>query len=123
SLNVMGKNYRIYFDADSLAHTMPASNVQITRNFLGTADSSWTIVLEDGTSLVFGGSVAGSGPCYEVTNGANFGTLLKGESYISAWYLKSITAVTGEKISFTYTSSAILQDTHFTQSDVIGYKE
>ncbi len=123
SLNVLGKNYRIYFDADSLAHTMPASNIQITRNFLGTPDSSWTLVLEDGTTLVFGGSVAGYGPCYDVNNGANFGTQLVGESFISSWYLKSITAVTGETINFTYTTSVILQDTHFTQSDKLLFNE
>ena len=123
SLNALGKNYRIYFDADSLAHTMPASNIQITRNFLGTSDNSWTLVMEDGTTLVFGGSVAGYGPCYDMTSGANFGTELVGESYVSAWYLKSITAITGEQINFTYTSETILQDTHFTQSDKLLYNE
>ena len=121
NLNALGKSYRIYLRADTTAYTMPASNVKIISNFLTSSDDSWTVLLEDGTKLVFGGPYSATLPYTEQTSGVNFGSEDLGDDYISSWYLKSVTAPTGETITFTYTQSTITQDSHFTQSDNLMY--
>ena len=119
NLNALGKSYRLYINAaNDSAYTMPASNIRITRNFLQNtnADSStWSVILEDGTKLFFGG--VNPGNYVEQTSNSTMGI----GNYVSAWYLQSIQSVTGEVISFTYTPSTIVQPVHFTQSDYIQY--
>jgi len=119
NLNALGKSYRLYINAaNDSAYTMPASNIRITRNFLQNtnADSStWSVILEDGTKLFFGG--VNPGNYVEQTSNSTMGI----GNYVSAWYLQSIQSVTGEVINFTYTPSTIYQPVHFTQSDYIQY--
>jgi YD repeat-containing protein len=121
NLNALGRSYRIYFRSDSTAYTMPASNIKISKNYLTSGNGSWTVILEDGTKLLFGGGTSYAQPYTEQTSNVDFGSEDLGDSYISAWYLQSITAPTGETITFTYTQSYITQDTHFTQSDNLMY--
>ncbi|MCX6207169.1 MAG: DUF5977 domain-containing protein [Bacteroidetes bacterium] len=119
NMNVLGKSYRIYFKADGSAFTMPASNIKIIDNFQKNNNQSWTVVLEDGTKLVFGGVISGANPNVEQSFGnARFSNI---GAYISAWYLQSMTSPTGETFSFTYTSNTVYQDNHFSQSDELSY--
>lgn len=121
NLNVLGKSYRIVFSAvDSSAYTMPYSNIKITSNFMKTINNSsastWQVILEDGTQLLFGGALTGTNPYVEQTSNVRYGG-----NFISAWYLQSMTSTTGEVINFTYTPSTITQDTHLSQSDYVSY--
>ena len=116
NLNVLGKSYRIYLKGDTTAYTIPYSNIKILTNFLTSIDSSWKMILEDGTQLVFGGSTSSNNIYSELTANTRFGG-----NFISAWYLQSITATSGETIQFRYTSTTVNQDTHFSQSDKISY--
>ncbi len=118
-LSVMGKSYRIYINAaNDSAYTMPASNIRITSNFLqntSSANSTWSVIMEDGTQLFFGG--ANPGNYLEQTSNSTMGT----GNFVSAWYLQSIKSTTGETITFTYSPTTITQPAHFTQSDYINY--
>jgi uncharacterized protein DUF5977 len=122
NLSVLGKSYKILFNADGSAQTMPVSNIKITSTFINNpanqsgVSSSWQLLLEDGTKLIFGGSESSSTPFVEMTT-----SLSLNDTYISAWYLQSMTSPTGETINFTYTQSTVIQDVHFTQSDFIMY--
>ena len=122
-LNVLGKSYRIYLKGDTSAYTMPASNIKIVSNYLTNDSSSWTVLLEDGTKLLFGGPYSSTNPYTEMTNNVRFGAGDDGggNSYISSWYLRSMTSPTGETFNFTYTSAAINNDTHCTESDYVSY--
>jgi YD repeat-containing protein len=116
NLSVLGKSYRIYINAaNDSAYTMPTSNIRITGNFLQNSLYTWSALLEDGTRLLFGGSTN----YVESTTNSSMGGGVG--SFISAWYLQSITTPTGETITFTYASTSIVQPTHTTQSDYIQY--
>jgi hypothetical protein len=122
TLNVLGRSYRIVFNSDTVATTLPASNIKITGTFMQNVEnvpsaSSWTVVLEDGTKLLFGGAGTDSTGYVEMTNNSRF----NGAIFPSTWYLQSMTSPTGETITFTYSVSNITQDTHFTQSDYVEY--
>jgi hypothetical protein len=120
NLNVLGKSYRIYLNGDTAAYTMPASNVKIVSNYLTNDSNSWTVILEDGTRLLFGGPSYGANSYIEYTNSVRFGGG-SSSSYTSSWYLRSMTSPNGETFNFTYTGNSINQDTHFSQSDWIEY--
>jgi hypothetical protein len=122
TISVLGRSYSIVINSDTTAFTMPASNIQITNNFIRTgvnspSTSTWTVILEDGTTLLFGGPSTDSTAYVEMTDNSRFG----GPQFPSAWYLQSMTSPAGETITFTYSVSSILQDTHFTQSDYVEY--
>jgi hypothetical protein len=122
-LNVLGKSYRIYFKGDTSAYTMPASNIKIVSNYLTNDSSSWTVLLEDGTKMLFGGPYSATNPFTETTNNVRFGAGDDGggNSYISSWYLRSMTSTTSETFNFSYTSSSINQDNHCSESDYVSY--
>jgi hypothetical protein len=122
NMNVLGKSYRIVIRSDTTAVTMPASNIKITSNFVQTgvnspSTSTWTVILEDGTQLLFGGPSTDSTAYVEMTDNSR----ISGGTFPSAWYLQSMTSPTGETITFTYSVSSITQDTHFTESDYVEY--
>lgn len=113
TLSVMGRSYRLLLKADGSVVTMPYSNLKI----IYTMVNSWTVIMEDGTKLLFGG-----GSTYtESNNNTRYGMNVGGIPYNSSWFLKSITSPLGEVVNFTYTSATINQDTHFIQSDAIQY--
>lgn len=118
NLSVLGKSYRLYFNGDTVAYTMPASNIKIVTNCLTNDSSSWTVILEDGTRLLFGAPWNASNPYVEWTTTTSIGS---GDSYVSAWYLRSMTSPNGETINFTYTGNGVDQDGHFTESDRVQY--
>lgn len=113
SLNAMGKSYRLLINGDGSVVTMPYSNLKITY----AIGNSWTVVLEDGTSLLFGGS---SAFCESTTN-TRYNITVGGVTFNSSWYLQSITSPTGEVVNFSYTSATITQNTHIMESDAIQY--
>jgi hypothetical protein len=122
NLSILGRSYRIVISSDTTAFTLPASNIKITSNFLQTGVSSpststWTVLLEDGTQLLFGGPTTDSTAYVEMTDNSRF----HGADFPSAWYLQTMTSSSGETITFTYSSSDITQETHFTQSDYVEY--
>jgi YD repeat-containing protein len=122
NLSILGRSYRIVISSDTTAFTLPASNIKITSNFLQTGVSSpststWTVLLEDGTQLLFGGPTTDSTAYVEMTDNSRF----HGADFPSAWYLQTMTSSSGESITFTYSPTNITQETHFTQSDYVEY--
>ncbi|MEO7215177.1 SpvB/TcaC N-terminal domain-containing protein [Mucilaginibacter sp.] len=113
TLSAMGKSYRLLLKADGSVTTMPYSNLKITYSMA----SSWTVIMEDGTTLLFGGA-GGT----ESNNNTRYGNNAGGIAYNSSWLLKTITSPVGEIVNFSYSSKNITQDTHFTESDAIEYK-
>jgi len=71
--------------------------------------------MEDGTQLLFGGSAAYE----EVTSTSQSNNYA--DAYISSWYLKSITSITGEVINFTYytTGGPVSLDSYFSETDFV----
>ena len=111
--SALGRSYKFMFLGNGTIVTQPFSNVKIT---VSSDFTTWTIVLEDGKKLVFGG-----GNNYtEWTSwlSTSQGSVADGDNFMSAWYLKSITSATGETINFTYSSAASgsynIQNTVFT---------
>jgi YD repeat-containing protein len=108
--SALGSSYKFYFSGTGTILTQPFSNLKITFN--NSPQSSWNIIMEDGTKLLFGGS-------------SNFNettltqqSLSVSDPFISAWYLQSITSTTGEVISFTYSSSGVVTtDSYVYESD------
>ena len=113
TFSAMGKSYRLLLKADGSVSTMPFSNLKITY----AMPNSWTVIMEDGTKLYFGGSNS-----FMELNTTAYGQQAGGIQYPSAWYIQTITSTAGEKIKFTYGTSSITQDIHYTQSDYIQYK-
>jgi hypothetical protein len=131
--SALGRSYKFFFSGNGTIVTQPYSNLKITYN--ATA-GSFTVIMEDGTKLLFGGSSnfeeltnvndpsQSYGPyqtsCAKVVTGYSGGT--SADAFISAWYLQSITSATGEVISFTYyTSGSVTLDTYFSESDFAYY--
>jgi hypothetical protein len=127
SFSALGKSYKLLLKADGTVQTMPYSNVKVTANPIvgnsaAASSNSWTVLLEDGTKLVFGG-----GTNYiENTDNVRFKAAdgSGGLVYTSSWYLKSITSANGEVFNFTYTlaSGTIEQDSYISQSDYMEYR-
>ncbi|TWI94532.1 virulence plasmid B protein [Mucilaginibacter frigoritolerans] len=114
TINAMGRSYRLLLKADGSVSTMPASNIQVYYS----SPNYWTVILEDGTRLLFG-----NGNNFTETNTITYGNTVGGLQFPTAWYLNTITSPVGEKVNFTYSySNLITQDTHITQSDWTQYK-
>lgn len=104
--NALGRSYKFYFSGNGNIVTQPYSNLKITFN---TVDSSFTVLMEDGTQLLFGG-----GSKYvELTSCVDFSTF----NFISSWNLRQMISPRGEVINFTYVSSSIQQDGYYYESD------
>ncbi len=109
-ISALGRSYKFYFSGTGTILTQPFSKLKITFN--NTPQSSWNVIMEDGTKLLFGG-------------GSNFNettltqqSLSVSDPFISAWYLQSITSATGEIINFTYSSTGqITTDSYVYESD------
>jgi len=109
--NALGRSYKFYFAGDGTIVTQPYSNVKI--NFNSSA-GTWSVITEDGTKLLFGGSANYE----EVTNTYQSGA--NTDPFVSSWYLQSITSSTGEVINFTYyMSNSVTLDSYFSESDYI----
>lgn len=110
-LNALGRSYKLLFKGNGTIVTMPYSALKVSHDFVNEA---WTIILEDGTKLVFGSD----SQHYETTT-ANFGSTLGSLSYKSTWHLKTIISVEGREIVFSYNQQGIVADRDYTQSDYI----
>lgn len=116
--NALGKSFKLLILADGTVNTIPYSNLKFVSNPIVNG-INWTVLLEDGTKLVFGdgiGFVEGTHvPSFKSKNGSSM-------LYNSSWHLKSITSTNGEIVNFTYASCDIDQDSYFSESDFIKYK-
>ncbi|HEV2481497.1 MAG TPA: DUF5977 domain-containing protein [Puia sp.] len=117
--SALGRSYKFMFLGNGTIATQPFSNLKIT---VSTDFSTFTVILEDGRKLVFGG-----GNSYtEWTNylSSSQGKVYSGGNFISAWYLQSITSPTGETINFTYNTLASgsynIENTVFTDYARVG---
>jgi hypothetical protein len=115
-VNALGKSYKFYFSGNGTIITQPYSNLRIVFSN-SPSSSSWTVTMEDGTQLLFGGSTA-----YEETT-STWTSNTYADSYISSWYLKSVTSATGEVINFTYYSSGgpVSLDSYYSETDYSFY--
>lgn len=124
NFNALGKSYKFILKNDGSMLTIPASSVKLIASPVvgpNITASTWTILLEDGTKLLFGG-----GPTYtEITTNPRFALLDgAGISYTSSWMLQSVTTPSNEVISFTYfTPSVVSQDVYHSQSDFLQYSQ
>jgi hypothetical protein len=109
-LNALGKSYKFYFSGNGTIITQPYSNLRIVFNN-SPSSSSWTVTMEDGTQLLFGGSTA-----YEEST-STWTSNTYADNFISSWYLKSITSTTGEVINFTYNSDGGPLDSYYSETD------
>jgi hypothetical protein len=120
--NALGRSYKFLFlespTTGRTIQTIPYSNVLVTTSFDQEAgDDTWTVTLEDGTKLVFGGT-----GFTEVTNNPRNRSVC-GSSFTSSWYLQSITSPLGEKINFTYTNTSDVSITnYFSMDDMVGWE-
>jgi YD repeat-containing protein len=107
SINALGVSYKLLFKGDGTIKTVPFSKVRVKMNW---STDTWTITLEDGTVLVFGG---GSGFVERTQNDA-----ADIAQYTSSWMLKSMTSPVGEVITFTYSpATGISQTASFSEKD------
>ena len=118
-LNVMGRSYRLLFkDGPSgvEVQTIPYSNLKVTTQT--STLTSWTVLLEDGTRLEFGGT-----GYTEVTSNSRSGFASTcGPSFRSSWYLKSVTSPLNETIDFKYiTTSNVAMNNYFSMDDCVGW--
>jgi hypothetical protein len=104
--NALGRSYKFYFSGDGTIVTQPYSNLKITCNL---SDSSWTVTMEDGTQLQFGGGYQ----FVEQTSSISFSTY----SFISSWCLHYLISPEHDTVRFTYTQSSIQQDGYYYQVD------
>jgi len=110
--NALGRSFKFYFSGNGTIITQPYSKIIIKANY---QDSTWRVTMDDGTKLIFGG-----GSAVEIT--ASTRSMIKNSdmpSFISTWYLKSITTPAGEVIRFNYEKSVINQDAGFFQVDYL----
>lgn len=109
-LNALGRSYKLFFKGNNEIVTQPYSNLKITADFF---NKTWTVLLEDGTKLIFGTS-----DDYVERNICNcFGDNYGYANFISAWMLKSVIGVSGETINFTYLQSGYREVSSFSQTD------
>jgi YD repeat-containing protein len=119
SFSGMGRSFKFYIKADGTVVPMPYSKVKLTTNFVTAGGAQpetviWTAVLEDGTTLEFGGT-----GFYETNNNPRYD--IGSSFFVTSWLLKKITSADGEAVTFTYTSSSVDQDSYFSESDVLKY--
>jgi YD repeat-containing protein len=110
--NALGRSFKFYFSGNGTIITQPYSKIIIKTNY---QDSTWRVTMDDGTKLIFGG-----GSAVEIT--ASTRSMIKNSdmpSFISTWYLKSITTPAGEVIRFNYEKSVINQDAGVFQVDYL----
>jgi YD repeat-containing protein len=102
--NAMGRSFKFYFSGDGTILTQPYSKIKINCNW---QDSTWKVILEDGTILNFG-----STNFIETTNTSRFSFATGGSgtsTFISSWYLKSVIGTSNEIINFSYSTYSITQ--------------
>ncbi|HVU57721.1 MAG TPA: DUF5977 domain-containing protein, partial [Puia sp.] len=105
--NALGKSCKFYFSGSGAVVSQPYNNMKMVFNKMA---DTWTVWLEDGTRLLFGGGTGFSEQ--------SIGTANEVFTYTSSWYLQSITTTRGETISFTYTTSpSINLDSYYYQAD------
>jgi YD repeat-containing protein len=110
--NSMGRSFKFYFTGDGTIVTQPYSQLKISCNW---SDSTWKVILEDGTILNFG-----STNFIETTSTSRFSRTNGGTGinlFISSWLLRSIVSSTGEVVNFSYTGYLVHQQTFNAQSD------
>jgi YD repeat-containing protein len=109
SINALGRSYKLFFKGDGTIFTVPYSNIKITADF--TTDT-WKVVLEDGTRLLFGAN------CTEkISANRNWHIDVPRDPFATAWYLKQVTAASGETIDFTYSGYTLHQNNTFFETD------
>jgi hypothetical protein len=117
NFTALGRSYRLVLFADGSVQTIPRSNLKFVTNPIirnTSSNNSWVVLLEDGTKLLFGDDFN------ETTTVIGLAKSSGGVvNYTSSWHLKSITATTGEVITFSYVPSTIGQDSYYSQSDFI----
>ena len=118
SFNALGRSFKFIFKADGSIVPMPYSKVKITTNFGPSVTVPtnvwWTVVLEDGTKLYFGGSgfvESMTTPPFDLS----FSNLT------TSWMLKQIVSPEGNTIDFAYTSSTVVQDIQLVEKDQVKY--
>lgn len=99
--NALGRSFTLFFDGTGNIITQPYSKIKFTTDFV---NKTWTVILEDGTKLKFGGSE----DFVERNICSCFGE--SSANYISSWMLKSVTYPNGEEITFTYVQTGFKQD-------------
>lgn len=117
SFHALGKSYNLIIAANDTVYTKPYSKIKVTSPYSG-AQSGWTIVLEDGTIMNFGGDASH----IETATNSRYSNATGSTTFTSSWYLKSVVSAFGETISFNYANKTpIAQETHGTESDYIQY--
>ena len=110
SISALGKSYKLLFMSDGSIVTNPVSQVKITVNFPANI---WTVVLEDGTVLNFGGADG----YLERTDNPRADIPL----YTSSWLLRSVISSLGETVDFSYQLAAgVGQPASLSKKDKIG---
>ncbi|CAN5438544.1 hypothetical protein BH09BAC3_BH09BAC3_35950 [soil metagenome] len=96
-ISILGRSYKFYYSANDSIITQPYSNVKIHHD---VSNDQFIVFLEDGTRFVFGGT-----GFTELTNNGNLNSVVpSANNFISTWYLKTMTSVQNETISFAYSS-------------------
>jgi 20S proteasome alpha/beta subunit len=117
--SALDRSYKFIFLGNGTIATQPYSNVKIT---VSSDFSTFTIILEDGRKLVFGGG--NNYTEWTTYSSSSQGKVFGGGNFISAWYLQSITSATGETINFTYNTVASgsynIENTVFTDYCRVG---
>jgi YD repeat-containing protein len=109
TLNAAGNNYKLLFKGDGSIVTIPYSKIKITADW---STNTWHIVLEDGTKLLFGQSAVET-----VSANRSWPTEVPRDPFVTAWYLKQLTTVAGETVSFSYTPYILHQNNTFYETD------
>ena len=111
--SAMGRSFSFFFNGSGKIVTQPYSNVKITADF---SHYTFTVVLEDGTTLIFGGT-----GCTETTTGSLNNIIQGANSYISSWYLSKIISSDGETVTFSYNPQTIVHNSNFSETDYLPY--
>jgi hypothetical protein len=110
-LNAMGRSYRLIFGISSAGVTkivtQPYSDIKIDVDF---TTNTWTVLLEDGTKMIFGSS---SNFTEKINNPFAGEPASDINEAVISWYLKSVQTPNSEVINFTYTQNNILQDGNY----------
>lgn len=118
SFSALGQSFKFFFKADGTIVPVPYSNVKITTNFGPNVtvpeNVSWTVRMEDGTKLIFGGN-----GYMEMNTNPPFD--LGYTNMPTSWMLKQIITTDGDQIDFTYTTSLVVQDIEHNQKDQVKY--
>jgi YD repeat-containing protein len=94
--------FKFLFDKNGYIITEEDSHIKFLQTPRGDLTKGWIVQTMDGTKYTFGNSVDG---LVDKTTGIyKYGNYDTPFEYISAWYLKEIESVYGEKITFTYSN-------------------